>query len=112
MEGNYSITRACIHSLESCIVDVRMCSVAQSCLTLCTPWALALQASLSMRFPRENTGVGCHFILQGIFLTQGSNPGVLHLLHLQVGSLLLNHPGSSILQIGSVKIIQHFIHQY
>ena len=25
-----------------------------------------------------NTGVGCHFLLQGIFLTQGSNPGLLH----------------------------------
>ena len=25
-------------------------------------------------FPGKNTGVGCHFLLQGIFLTQGSNP--------------------------------------
>ena len=24
--------------------------------------------------PGKNTGVGCHFLLQGIFLTQGSNP--------------------------------------
>jgi len=29
-------------------------------------------------FPGKNTGVGCHFILQGIFLTQESNPGLLH----------------------------------
>ena len=28
--------------------------------------------------PGKNTGVGCHFILQGIFLTQESNPGLLH----------------------------------
>ena len=28
--------------------------------------------------PGENTGVGCHALLQGIFLTQGSNPGLLH----------------------------------
>ena len=28
--------------------------------------------------PGENTGVGCHFLLQGIFLTQGSNPDLLH----------------------------------
>ena len=27
---------------------------------------------------REDTGVGCHFLLQGIFPTQGSNPGLLH----------------------------------
>ena len=26
----------------------------------------------------KNTGVGCHFLLQGIFLTQGSNLGLLH----------------------------------
>ena len=28
--------------------------------------------------PGKNTGVGCHFLLQGIFLTQESNPGLLH----------------------------------
>ena len=29
----------------------------------------------------RNTGVGCHAFLQGIFLTQGSNPSFLYLLH-------------------------------
>ena len=29
-------------------------------------------------FPGKNTGVGCHFLLQGIFPTQGSNPGLPH----------------------------------
>ena len=29
-------------------------------------------------FPGKNTGMGCHFLLQGIFLTQGSNPGLPH----------------------------------
>ena len=29
-------------------------------------------------FPGRNTGVGCHSLLQGIFLTQGLNPGLLH----------------------------------
>ena len=28
--------------------------------------------------PGQNTGVGCHFLLQGIFSTQGSNPGLPH----------------------------------
>ena len=36
-------------------------------------------------------GVGCHFLLQGIFLTQGSNPHLLCLLHWQEDSLLLGH---------------------
>ena len=29
-------------------------------------------------FPGKNTGMGCHFLLQGIFLTQGLNLGLLH----------------------------------
>ena len=29
-------------------------------------------------FPGKSTGVGCHFLLQKFFLTQGSNPGLLH----------------------------------
>ena len=33
--------------------------------------------------PGKNTGVGCHFLLQGIFPTQGSNPRLLCLLHWQ-----------------------------
>ena len=43
--------------------------------------------------PGKNTGVGCHFLLQGSFPTQGSNPG---LLPWQVGSLPLSHLGSPI----------------
>ena len=35
--------------------------------------------------PGKNTGVGCHFILQGIFPTQGSNLRLLCLLHWQEG---------------------------
>ena len=31
--------------------------------------------------PGKNTGAGCHFLLQGIFPTQGSNPPLLRLLH-------------------------------
>ena len=39
----------------------------------------------------KNTGVGCHFVLQGISPTQGSSP---YLLHWQVNSLPLSHQGS------------------
>ena len=37
--------------------------------------------------PGKNTGVGCHSLLQGIFLTQGMNLCLLHLLPWQVDSL-------------------------
>ena len=40
-----------------------------------TPWTVAHQPPLD--FPGKNTGVGCHFLLQGIFPNQGSNPGLL-----------------------------------
>ena len=44
-----------------------------------TPWTVALQAPVHSHFPGKDTGVGCLFLLQGIFPTQGSN---LHLLPL------------------------------
>ena len=43
--------------------------------------------------PGKNTGIGCHIPLQGIFLTQWSNPHLLGLLHWQADSLLLMPPG-------------------
>ena len=44
--------------------------------------------------PGKNTAVGCHFLLQGIFSNQGSNPHLLHLLHWQADHLQLSHLGS------------------
>ena len=52
--------------------------VTQSCPTLCPPWTVAHQAPMNRDCPDNNTGVGCHPLLQGIFLTQGSNLGLLH----------------------------------
>jgi len=57
-----------------------------------TPRTVALQAPpLSTEFSRQDTAVGCHFLLEGIFLTQGLNPC---LFHWQVDSLLLSHLAS------------------
>ena len=41
--------------------------------------------------PGKNTGVGCHALLQGIFPTQGSNPGLLHCRQI---CYRLSHQGS------------------
>ena len=53
------------------------CLVAKSCLSLATPWTVTCQVPLSMEFFRQDywswVVLGCHFLLQGIFLTQGSN---------------------------------------
>ena len=65
------------------------CLVAKSCLTLCDPIDCSLPgSSVYGIFPGKHTRVGCHFLLQKFFLTQGSN------LNWQVGSLPLSHQGS------------------
>ena len=43
--------------------------------------------------PGKNNGVGCHTLLQGIFLIQGSNSHLWHLLHWQAESLPLTSSG-------------------
>ena len=54
-----------------------LCLVAQSCLTLCDPMDCSLPgSSVHGDSPGKNTGVGCQALLQGIFPTQGSNPGL------------------------------------
>ena len=47
-------------------------------------------------FPGKNTGVLCHFLLQWIFLIQGLNIWLLHLLHWQTDYLPLSHQGSHV----------------
>ena len=69
-------------SLQSCSAH---CDPMQPTRLLC-PWDS----------PGKNTGVGYHFLLQGIFPTQGSNLSLLCLLPWQVGSLPLAPPGQSI----------------
>ena len=56
-----------------------MCLITQSCLTLCNPRDCSPPgSSVHGDSPGKNTGVGCHALLQRIFPTQGSNPGLLH----------------------------------
>ena len=63
------------------------------------PRTVAHLASLSMEFSTKNTGVLCHSLLQGIFPTQGSNPGLRHcrqILYHQYGFSLFGDPFSCI----------------
>ena len=54
-----------------------LCLVTQSCPTLCNPMNYSpTGSSVHGDSPGKNTGVGCHALLQGIFPTQGSNPGL------------------------------------
>ena len=55
------------------------------------PWTAVCEAPPSTDFPGKNTGVGCHFLLQGIFPVQGLS---MCLLHWQADSLPLSHKGN------------------
>ena len=56
------------------LIRKRVCSISQSSLTLCDPMDCSLQGSFVHGILQaKDTGVGCHFFLQGIFPTQGLN---------------------------------------
>ena len=77
---------------------------ARSCLLLFSRWVVSHSLGVhGLRpswllcpwdSPGKNTGVGCHFLLQGIFPTQGLNQRLLHWMHRQADSLPLSHQGS------------------
>ena len=73
---------------------LQCCACAQvlSCSAVsdsATQWTEPTRLLSAWDFPGKNTGVGCHFVLQGLFLTQGSNPHLLCLLHWQADYLPL-----------------------
>ena len=60
-------------------LQLYVCLVPQSCLTLCDPMDCSPPgSSVHGDSPGKNTGVGCHALLQGIFPTQGLNSGLPH----------------------------------
>ena len=93
-----SLQRALVfkHELSRC----HCCGlVAKSYLILCDPMDCSLPGSCVYGiFLGNNTGVGSHFLLQGIFPTQRLNQ---HLLHWQIDSLLLSYRGSL---VGTIKV--------
>ena len=89
-----SSTKLCV-----CVcVCVRVCVHARACSSISRVQLFAVLRTVAhtrllcpWNSPGKNTGVGSHFLLQGIFLTQGSNLGLLH-----YGQILyhLSHPES------------------
>ena len=85
MRSHFTMNRTNIQPNWGCSSTEYHCVVLRACVWVLsrvrlfvTPWSVTCQAPLSMGFPGKNTGVGCHFLLQGIFPTQGSNQGLLH----------------------------------
>ena len=94
--ANTSNTKACNPDEErqelKQVVGKGSISHSKSCLTLCNLMVCSLARLLCpWNSPSKDTGVGCHFLLQVIFLTQGSNSGLLHCRH----SLLFEPPGKA-----------------
>ena len=79
IEGNYLNMCVCVCV---CVCVCTRMLVTQSCLTLATPWTVAhCNCTMSLcpwNSLGKNTAVGCNIFFQGIFPTQGLNPGLLH----------------------------------
>ena len=78
----YSIYRKCPEKTYMCVLSCF--SHVRRCATL---WTIACQAPLSTGFPRQEYWSGLPSLLQGIFPTQGLNPGLLCLLQRERGRL-------------------------
>ena len=69
----------CLKLSQHLLIDYSLGLVAQSCPTLCDPmdWSPP-GSSVYGESPGKNSVVSCRALLQGIFPTQGSNPGFPH----------------------------------
>ena len=100
-----SLTPSLVHKAPSAICT--LCAMRQVCgltpfqrvLIVSCVWlfaalqTIAHQVLLPMGFPSNNNEMSCHFLLQGIFPTQGLNPHLPHYRQVLYG---LNHQGSPI----------------
>ena len=95
------VSCVCVSMVRGCVCSVTSDSLRPQGLQLARllcPW----------NFPCKNTGVGCYFLLQGIFPTKGSNPHFLHLLHWQMGSVMTAPPGTH--TQSQAQACNHIIH--
>ena len=86
------------------------------CPTLCNHMDYSLPDSFVYGdSPDKNTGVGCHALLQGIFPTQESNPGLPHfcrdslqtICNMQTDSLPYDPPGKpKNIEVGSLSLFK------
>ena len=88
------------------LYNVNVCLVTRSCLTLCDPMDCSLLgSSVQGGSSGKNTWMGCHAFLQGIFPTQGSNPGLPHCRRILY---CLSHQGSPGIQ-GWEELLKLFL---
>ena len=80
------------------------CLVAQSCRTLCDPMDYSPSGSSVHETSQASTGVGCHFLLQGVFPTQGLNPSLLQVSRIVRGIFTAEPPGKPAEQLHSKNV--------
>ena len=75
----FTLLWCCEDKYGKLVLNLRTCSglITKSWPTLAIPWTVACQLLCPWNSPGKNTGVGCHTLFQGIFPTQGLNPGLL-----------------------------------
>ena len=91
---NFCLSLSCPFLLSSVLSISSVCVLSHSVVSS-SLWPHGLQPTRLLcpwNFSGKNTGVSCHFLLQGIFPTQGLNPCLLHLLHCWVDFLVMPQP--------------------
>ena len=85
----------CIYKTSRDFMNYEMQNISSSVMSDSSQshWLQPSRLLCPWNSPGKNTGVGCHALPQGIFLTQGFNLGLLCVLHWQAGSLPLVPPG-------------------
>ena len=74
-----TLANTSLFSVSVTLFLCRVCFITQSRPTLCNPVDCTLPgSSVHGDSAGKNTGVACHAFVQGIFPSQGSNPGLLH----------------------------------
>ena len=89
-----------------------VCSVSHSVMSnsLQPHWLYSVRLFCPWNSPGENSGVGCHSLLQGIIQTQGLNPGLLHCRQIVYH---LSHQGSSQSVCNHVhRLVADFMNDY
>ena len=104
-EEEGSMTQESSIETYTCVLSAKS---LQLCLTLCNPMDCSLPGSLCpWNSPGQNTGVGCHSLLQGIFPTQGSNPGFPHCRQILYH---LSHQGSPLFVIFKKRLFIYLLY--
>ena len=104
----WSMCRELSSHLKGKVSQKYSCHLAYECVLshfsrvwlFVTSWIVVTSPLCPWNSPGKSTGVGCHTLLPGIFLSQGSDPG---LLHCKQSLYHLSHQGSRSSQIREGK---------